>query len=126
MKVAVTVWDNRISPVFDSAHTILITEIQSRKVAGKRFEPIDPDLPSRLAKRLTELGVSVLICGAISEQPADILEAAGIKLIPFIAGSAQKVLEDFAEDISITPDFLMPGCSQNYRRHAKSRLKHHA
>ena len=125
MKIALTVWDNRISPVFDSAHVIQVAEIHSRKVVSKRYEPMDPDLPLHLGNRLTQLGVSVLICGAISEEPADILETAGIRLIPFIAGSADKVLDGIAKGTAILPDFLMPGCKSNHRRHANSELKQH-
>ncbi len=112
MKMALTVWENRISPVFDSAQMLLIAEIKNKEVTKRRYEPFVPDLPSRMADRLSELDVAVLICGAISELPANIIEATGIKLIPFITGSADKVLDLYARGIKITPAFLMPGCGR--------------
>jgi predicted Fe-Mo cluster-binding NifX family protein len=116
MKMALTVWEDRISPVFDSAQMLLIAEIENKEVTKRRYEPFVPDLPSRMADRLSELDVAVLICGAISELPANIIEATGIELIPFITGSADKVLDLYARGIKITPAFLMPGCGRKRRK----------
>ena len=38
MKIAITVWGNRISPVFDSAQTILLAHIESGKIVEQRRE----------------------------------------------------------------------------------------
>ena len=123
MKVALTVWENRISPVFDTAKMLLLAEIKDKKVISKRHEPFDPELFSRLVNRLTELDITVLICGAISKVPANIIEASRIKLIPFISGKADDVLECYAQGIQIIPAFLMPGCGRKRRSHGiKKRL----
>ncbi len=87
MKVVLTIWENRISPVFDAAHKLLVAEIEGSKVISRHYESFNPELTSRLAGRLVELDIAVLICGAISELPATIIELGGIKLIPFIAGN---------------------------------------
>jgi len=118
MKAALTIWGNRISPVFDSANTLLIVEIKDREICSRRYEPFYPDFPSRLAGRLTDLGVGVLICGAISEMPAAVIESAGVKLIPFITGSTDEVLDAYARGISFVDSFLMPGCGFRNRKHA--------
>ncbi len=110
MKVAITVWGNRISPVFDSANTLLIAEIQNRRIVSRYYESFNPDIPSLFAEKLEEMEISVLICGAISKVPAAILSASSIEFIPFITGSAFRVLENFALNRPIIPAFLMPGC----------------
>ena len=110
MKTALTVWGKRISPVFDSAHMLLIAVIENKKVVGGHHEPFDPGLPLRLVDRLLELDVAVMICGAISELPAFVIETMGIELIPFIAGNTDEVLDNFAREARISPAFLMPGC----------------
>ena len=123
MKVALTVWEHRISPVFDTANMLLLAEIKDKKVISKRHEPFDPELFSRLVNRLTALDITVLICGAISKVPANIIEASRIKLIPFISGKADDVLECYAQGIQIIPAFLMPGCGRKRRSHGiKKRL----
>ncbi len=121
MKTALTVWENRISPVFDAAQMLLIAEIDNTKIINQRHEPFDPELPLRLIDRLLELDVAVLICGAISEIPATVIEAQAIKLIPFISGNADDVLEHYAQGLPIIPTFLMPGCDRKRQKQAKRR-----
>jgi len=126
MKMALTVWGNRISPVFDAAHMLLVVEIENTEIINKRYEPFYPELPTRLAVRLAEMNVVVLICGAISEMPANIIETNGIKLIPFITGDAHEVIDAYVKDVPFMPTFLMPGCSHKRHRHAGRGIKHGA
>jgi predicted Fe-Mo cluster-binding NifX family protein len=126
MKMALTVWGNRISPVFDAAHMLLVVEIENTKIISRRYEPFYPELPTRLAARLAEMNIAVLICGAISEMPANILEANGIKLIPFITGDAHEVIDAYVKNVPFMPAFLMPGCSHKRHGHAGRGKKHGA
>ncbi len=121
MKTALTVWENRISPVFDAAQMLLIAEIDNTKIINKRHEPFDPEIPLRFIDRLLEIDVAVLICGAISEIPANMIEARAITLIPFISGNAEDVLEHYAQGLPIIPAFLMPGCNRKRKKQAQCR-----
>ncbi len=125
MKTALTVWANRISPVFDAASMLLIVEIRDSKIESRQFASFDPDRPSNLAERLAQLHVTTLICGAISQRPAMLLEAGGVRLIPFITGRVEKVLKTYAQAMPITPAFLMPGCQcrRRQRRQEGSKLR---
>jgi len=118
MKVAITVWGNRISPVFDSAQTVLLAELLDRQVVDKRLEFIPLLVPESLARKVVALNPDTLICGAISEQPARIIERAGILLLPFISGKAERVLHVYAETFEID-NYRMPGCSNSCHK------KHH-
>jgi predicted Fe-Mo cluster-binding NifX family protein len=126
MKMALTVWKNRISPVFDAAQMLLVVEIENTKIINRHYEPFYPELPARLAGRLAEMNVAVLICGAISEMPADILEANGIRLVPFITGDAGEVIDAYVKDVPFMSTFLMPGCGHKRHRHAGKGNKHGA
>ena len=119
MKVALTIWQERISPVFDSAQMLLIADIQDSKVTKRRLEPFFPSRPKHLVDRLNELKVKVVICGAITEVPAIVIEAGGIELIPFIGGLTEEILGNYARGIAIIPKFLMPGCGHRGRRQKK-------
>jgi predicted Fe-Mo cluster-binding NifX family protein len=110
MKVALTVWEGRISPLFDAARELLVVDIEGRGMINRRHEPIRPQSPLRVVERLAEQGVTVLICGAISEVPAGMMEAAGITLIAFVAGAVEDVLSALARGSSLIPAFSMPGC----------------
>ena len=110
MKVAITVWEDRISPVFDASRHLLIAEIEDARVTRRSFVLFNPERPSHLVKTLTELDVPVLICGAVSQVPADMIVAGGITMIPFIAGEVDRVLDVYAKGHSLAPTFVMPGC----------------
>ena len=110
MKTALTVWGKWISPVFDSAQTLLVAEIEDGAVINRQLIPFDADQPSALVKMLKKRDVYTLICGAISEYPARVLENEALEHIPFISGNADEVLSTLASGNAIVPIFLMPGC----------------
>ncbi len=113
MKVAVTVWEGRVSPVFDSAQTLLIAEIHDSEIIGETYQAFDPDLLLDVYKMLTKLGVNVLLCGAISEEPANMIEAAGIDLISFLTGEVKEVLSTYIHGNPTWSQVTMPGCAKN-------------
>nr|WP_321464477.1 NifB/NifX family molybdenum-iron cluster-binding protein [uncultured Desulfobulbus sp.] len=112
-KIAVTVWGQRVSPVFDSARTLLIAEINGKALTATSRITFDPEHPLELLHLLRAQQVMLIICGAVSEGPAAMIEAAGIELIPFIAGDVQQVLEHFLEGRAFDSSFRMPGCGKN-------------
>lgn len=98
MKVALTVWKGRISPLFDSTQMLLVAEVNGKKIASTHLESFDCDSPITRAARLIELGISLLICGGISSDFAIPIEAQGIPIIAFATGTAEEVLEDYLQD----------------------------
>ena len=115
MKIAVTVWEDRVSPVFDSSRKLLIADIVNEQVIGRLLRPFNPEPVSRLGDLLCTLQIEVLICGAISQPPSDIIESSGVKLISFIGGKTNDILETFSKGGPIVPEFLMPGCGRQNR-----------
>jgi predicted Fe-Mo cluster-binding NifX family protein len=108
-KIALAVWDNIISPVFDATRTVLIVEIKNGKVIGRHLESLGPELPYSRALRLSRWGIQVLICGAISSGFARTIEVYGIQVIPFISGDVQQVMDAYLNG-KLTPGvFHMPG-----------------
>jgi len=77
---------------------LLVVEIENTKIISRRYEPFYPEFTTRLAVRLTEMNVTILICDAISEMPANVLEANGIKLIPFITGDTNGVIDAYVKN----------------------------
>ena len=124
MNIALTVWENRISPVFDSARTLLVAEIKDQEVVSRFVEKFNQSILSNLAdmvSRLNLLKIDVLICGAISQMPANMVEASGIKLIPFISGNIEDVIAAYIKDEPIIPTFLMPGCGRRHRGNSRGK-----
>jgi len=121
MKIALPIWTGRISPVFDTASRILVLEYQGiREVARAEHQMKEILIPLRL-RRLTELGVNVLICGAISRPLAIMLANAGITVVPFITGEIEEVLSAYLRGRFPAPRFFMPGCYGRRRRFRRGR-----
>lgn len=109
MNIAITIWENRISPVFDAAENLLIAELRDGEIVARKNLSVPSGPYSRLIQLFREHRVKVLICGALCVGPAALLEAHGVHVVSFIAGDAEQVLSRFAlgEDLS---SFFMPGC----------------
>jgi len=110
VKIAITAWGDQISPVFDTANTLLVVEIEKNQVKNRHYFPLNNAKPQLLVEGLVEQEVSVLICGAISEFPAQLIENSPIKLIPFISGNIDEIIDGLTRGVHLRPAFLMPGC----------------
>ena len=95
MQVALTVWEGRISPLFDATRMLLVVDVKGNQIAAKRYEPLDCDSALSRVSKLDDLGIKTLICGGISDDFANLIEGNGIKIIPFVSGTVDEVLEAY-------------------------------
>jgi predicted Fe-Mo cluster-binding NifX family protein len=115
MKTAFAYWDHRIAPVFDTARRIHVVEDDSGKIVAETGESLVDDLPVQKARRLVELGVGTLVCGAISRSLHEMVAALGIQVIPFVAGDLGEVIQAWLGGNLESDTFVMPGCSGRAR-----------
>jgi predicted Fe-Mo cluster-binding NifX family protein len=120
-KAAFSVWDDRIAPVFDVARQMLLVEAKSGRIITETEKTIGDDFPLRRAHCLAELGVEVLVCGAISRHLAEAIAAYGIRVIPFVAGELGEVKRAWLSGGGDFRRFAMPGCCGRRRHGPKSR-----
>lgn len=66
MKVALTIWNNRISPVFDVAQQALLLEVEQRVIQHQQVFDLPVDSAMNKLTFLISQNVDLLICGAIS------------------------------------------------------------
>ena len=109
MRIALSIWNDRISPVFDNSSRLLLIDLENGREIGRTM------IPDR-AVRLKELGINVLLCGAISRPLAYLLVASGVSIIPFLTGEIEEVLDAYLKGKLTGPHFLMPGCRGGRRR----------
>ncbi len=124
MKVGITAWGNVVSPVFDAARALLVVEINGGTIVSRERLPMAGSSAEQQLQKLQTLresGIEVLICGAVSEIPANMIESSGIRLIPFISGSIDAVLQAFLKQQLPAADFLMPGCGLRRRKRRRGR-----
>lgn len=120
IRVAIAVWNDRISPVFDVSRDILVLDIENGAVTRRCLEKFPYNNAEHVLSSLTELKVQHLICGAISRPLAEMLSANGIRMISFTSGKIEEVIEAFLAGRLPDPALTMPGCCS---RRKKFRLK---
>jgi len=116
MRVALATWNGRISPVFDVARQVLVVDVEGGREVSRREEVLPGTDPQAQAAKLTALGAEVLICGAISRPMASVLSAAGVRVLPFVAGPVEEVLAAWLSGGLPAPAWSMPGCCGRMRR----------
>ncbi len=121
MKVALTVWEGRISPVFDVCREALVLEIGNGNIVSTAKETLDTANPLQKIARLADLGVETLICGAVSEPLHTELTSRGLNVIGFVAGEVDEVVQALVSGRLPAPPLSMPGCGARQRRRRSGR-----
>jgi len=67
MKVAIPVWQDRVSPVFDVAGRLLLVDVANRQEIGRNAQTLGEIMPHVRIRRMVEMGVDTLICAGISQ-----------------------------------------------------------
>ncbi len=116
IKVAIPHWQGRVSPVFDVAGRIRIVEIETGRLRIGEDLVCTGTNPQGRAASLSQAGVQVLICGAVSRQQELAIAAAGIEVIPRICGEIEQVLAAYRDGCLGQDGFMMPGCCGRRRR----------
>ena len=112
MKIAIPIWEGKVSPVFDCASRLMVVDVQGRRQKKLIETAITESNLSRRCNKLKGLGVELLICGAISSQLRNMLVALGIKVIPWISGQAEEVVHAYMDGSLCDGQFIMPGCGE--------------
>ena len=120
MKIAITYWNDRVSPLFDTACHLMIFEIKNNRETACVKEVLKNNDPIMRAKHLSQLGIDVVICGAISWECEAMLASVNIKVISCICGPVKDVLRACLNETLEKSSFLMPGCKSRHR-HTRSR-----
>jgi len=121
MKIAITYWNDRVSPLFDTACQLMVFEIENNRETECVKSSLKNRDPIMRAKHLSQLDIDVLICGAISWECEATLASVKIKVVSCICGPVKDVLQACLNEKLGESSFLMPGCKSR-RRH--ERLRH--
>ncbi|PKN71034.1 MAG: dinitrogenase iron-molybdenum cofactor biosynthesis protein [Deltaproteobacteria bacterium HGW-Deltaproteobacteria-12] len=112
MKIALSVWKDYISTVFDTADQLLVLEsdgTNERKKAAVKMNAADV---AKWASQIKEKQIDVLICGAISRPLEASLTSLGIKVHAFVRGPVEEVLAAYQNGDLDQAAFALPGCQR--------------
>jgi len=105
MRVAVPICRGRVSPVLDVARRLRLVEPEGGVVASQSEHRLGGDR----AGEIGELGVNVLICGALSRGLEIGLGAQGINVVAGICGPVDEVLCAYLAGRLCERQFVLPG-----------------
>jgi predicted Fe-Mo cluster-binding NifX family protein len=108
--IAVPNCQGRVSPVFDVASRPVLVRLKGEAEQERKDIVLFEKQPDGIVRSLGELGIKVLICGAISQGLQLALEQAGIRVLPQICGELESVITAFRGGTLGQPEFAMPGC----------------
>ncbi len=109
MRIAVPVWEDKVSPVLDTTSRLLIYEVKDSRTESCYEACLDEQAFPRRCLRIQNMGIDVLICGAVSSPFLRMLMASGIKIIDGISGNPKDVIAAYFEGTLDHTRFLMPG-----------------
>jgi predicted Fe-Mo cluster-binding NifX family protein len=108
--VALPNCQGRVSPVFDVAARLILVDFKDGDQLSRREVVLFEKTPEGILQDLRELGIEVLICGAISAGLKEMLQQTGIRVLAEICGEIEPVLAAYKAGRLSTREFLMPGC----------------
>lgn len=121
MKIALPVWQDRISPVFDVAGQVLVVDVTSGRETARDVRALADMTPEGRVTQLAEWGVDRLVCAAISQPLEVALADRGVRVFARVCGGVEEVLAAFLAGCLGEERFAMPGCYGQRRRHMARR-----
>jgi predicted Fe-Mo cluster-binding NifX family protein len=119
MKIAIPIWEGRVSPVLDTARQLLIVDVEDGQETSRTAVDIPLMHIVQMARFVRDLGVDTVICGAISRQLEMMLATLGIRIIPWLRGEVDEVLSAHANGNLQDGYFFLPGCGRGRGRRGR-------
>jgi predicted Fe-Mo cluster-binding NifX family protein len=123
MKIAIPIWEGRVSPVMDTAQQLLVVEVRDGRERSRTLESMPRLHPVHLVRFIGDLGIDLVICGSVSRQLEWLLELSGTKVIPWIRGNVDKILTAYASGDLQDGSFSLPGCRSRFGPQRRGRRR---
>lgn len=123
MKIALSIWKDCISTVFDAADQLLIFESDGTNGYKRAtIKLISTDVTGRVSE-MKEQQIDILICGAISRPLENLLMSLGIRVFSFVRGSVEDVWNAYQNNRLEQAPFALPGCRGRWNGSGRNRLR---
>ena len=123
MKVAIPIWNGRVSPVMDTALRLVVADaVDDRELSKTLIDIPQSDLPQR-AEFISELGIDILVCGAVSRQFQRLLVASGVNVCPWMGGDVDEIIHACCHGNLQRDCFSLPGCGRRRGRRGRGRMR---
>jgi predicted Fe-Mo cluster-binding NifX family protein len=120
-KVAIPIWDKRVSPVLDTAICLLVVELDNKTEHKRETYNLPRSHIYHRVQYIANLHVDTMLCGALSRPLLRLLIESGIRVYPWITGHVQEVLEAYINGSLTNEKFALPGCQHHRRGRGRGR-----
>jgi predicted Fe-Mo cluster-binding NifX family protein len=93
MKVAIPLFENRVSPHFFTAPELLLVQIDGVDICSSWKIPLENLSPSRRKAKILALGLATLLCGGIDGETRRWFERQGVLVKDNQMGNAMEILD---------------------------------
>ena len=121
MRIALPVWEDSVSTVFDSAKTFAIVETEQEEALRRKEESFDGEDILLKIRKLTDEHIELVICGALSREFSELLLMHGIEKIEGIHGKIEDVIDAYLTGSLLSIRFYMAGCDHTLSKQANIR-----
>ena len=125
MKIAVPIHEDHMAAVADFADTLMIFEIRDGMEIRRERVKFQTRVIPAMVGILSDHGVDVLVCGAVSRPFASMVIYSGIELVPFISGPTEDILRAYLCGRLADPRYLMPGHTRSMHWCSRRRCHRH-
>jgi predicted Fe-Mo cluster-binding NifX family protein len=125
MKIAIPVHEDHMAAVADFADTLMIFEIRDGREIKRDCMRFTTRVIPAMVGILSDTGVNVLICGAVSRPFAAMVVYSGIELVPFISGPIKDIINAYLSGNLADPRFFMPGHTKGMHWCSRRRCHRH-
>lgn len=116
MKIAIPIYNESVSNVFDFATRLLLVNIENDKETNRSEVALESQFSPQRVSQLKTLEVDVLVCGAISRVLANMVVTSGIQVLPYVTGEVNDILQAYLTGQLVKSEFSMPGCWPGARK----------
>lgn len=113
LKLVIPIFRYRVLPVFDTCKSALLISVDKNQITKKREIFLDDLTLNERVEFLQRAGITIIICGGISDVFLNMFSHAGIKIISGIVGAVNEVIDAFIDGRLDDPVFHMPGYTLN-------------
>ena len=111
-RVAIPVFRKKVSPVFDTCTWVVLVDIENNREVDRKEIYLDSLSLTERMTLLLKSGVSVVICGGVSDVMENMIVGKKIDLIGNITGEFESILKAYLAKEIRRPQFQLPACYQ--------------
>ncbi len=107
--IAIPEFQERVSPLLDEARRFILLEVKDGQVVQKSTVSINSDSAALRIAKLREIGVTVIISGAVSGYLSRVISENGFQHYSWVSGQVDDVIGAYLEgNLKLSPDCTKP------------------